>query len=115
VPGIKPREESPSHLRLRGDGQPQRPHPSDETPPAACAITQTIDAATLALAAMLRWLGIDWGEINQRLLFLGRGSIQRQNAMRERDDRDKRAKQEAFSGGGLISGGSIHRVRMVQK
>jgi hypothetical protein len=39
---------------------------------------------------------------------LGRTYTQRQNAMRERDDRDKRAKQEAFSGGGLISGGSIH-------
>ncbi|KAJ5262719.1 hypothetical protein N7524_008024 [Penicillium chrysogenum] len=39
---------------------------------------------------------------------LGRTYTQRQNAMRERDDRDKRAKQEAFSGCGLISGGSIH-------
>ncbi|CAG8110521.1 unnamed protein product [Penicillium nalgiovense] len=39
---------------------------------------------------------------------LGRTYTERQNSMRERDDRDKRAKQEAFSGGGLISGGSIH-------
>lgn len=39
---------------------------------------------------------------------LGRTYTQRQTAMRERDDRDKRAKQEAFSGNGLLSGGSIH-------
>ncbi|CAG8900536.1 unnamed protein product [Penicillium egyptiacum] len=39
---------------------------------------------------------------------LGRTYTQRQNAMRERDDRDKRAKQEAFSGVGFMSGGSIH-------
>ncbi|CAI7600856.1 unnamed protein product [Penicillium glandicola] len=39
---------------------------------------------------------------------LGRTYTQRQTAMRERDDRDKRAKQEAFSGNGFMSGGSIH-------
>ncbi|KAJ5462595.1 hypothetical protein N7475_007539 [Penicillium sp. IBT 31633x] len=35
---------------------------------------------------------------------LGRTYTQRQTAMRERDDRDKRAKQEAFSGTGFMSG-----------
>ncbi|KAI2683409.1 hypothetical protein DTO013E5_6121 [Penicillium roqueforti] len=39
---------------------------------------------------------------------LGRTYTQRQNAMREREDRDKRAKQEAFSGVGFMSGGSTH-------
>ncbi|KAJ9486063.1 hypothetical protein VN97_g7282 [Penicillium thymicola] len=39
---------------------------------------------------------------------LGRAYTQRQTAMRERDDRDKKAKQEAFSGSGFMSGGSIH-------
>ncbi|KUM56229.1 hypothetical protein ACN42_g10990 [Penicillium freii] len=39
---------------------------------------------------------------------LGRTYTQRQAAMRERDDRDKKAKQEAFSGTGFMSGGSIH-------
>jgi hypothetical protein len=39
---------------------------------------------------------------------LGRTYTQRQTAMRERDDHDKRAKQEAFTGGGLMSGVSPH-------
>ncbi|KAJ5365967.1 hypothetical protein N7517_008853 [Penicillium concentricum] len=39
---------------------------------------------------------------------LGRSYTQRQTAMRERDDRDKRAKQEAFTGTGFMSGGSTH-------
>ncbi|KAJ5165626.1 uncharacterized protein N7500_007456 [Penicillium coprophilum] len=37
---------------------------------------------------------------------LGRTYTQRQTAMRERDDRDRRAKQEAFTGTGFMSGGS---------
>jgi hypothetical protein len=37
---------------------------------------------------------------------LGRTYTQRQTAMRERDDRDKRAKQEAFTGSGFMAGGS---------
>ncbi|KAJ5837099.1 hypothetical protein N7447_003125 [Penicillium robsamsonii] len=39
---------------------------------------------------------------------LGRSYTQRQTAMRERDDREKRAKQEAFTGTGFMSGGSTH-------
>ncbi|KAJ5563065.1 hypothetical protein N7461_001826 [Penicillium sp. DV-2018c] len=37
---------------------------------------------------------------------LGRTYTQRQNAMREREDHEKRSKQEAFTGGGLMNGGS---------
>ncbi|KAJ5958052.1 uncharacterized protein N7479_005202 [Penicillium vulpinum] len=39
---------------------------------------------------------------------LGRTYTQRQTAMRERDDRDRRVKQEPFSGGGFMGGGSMH-------
>ncbi|KAJ5775076.1 uncharacterized protein N7511_000087 [Penicillium nucicola] len=39
---------------------------------------------------------------------LGRTYTQRQNAMREREDREKRSMQDPFTGAGLISTGSVH-------
>ncbi|KAK4868594.1 hypothetical protein LT330_006796 [Penicillium expansum] len=83
-------------------------------PPSSYPHTLTLDTDTEGPFADTQALlsGISPEEVETSTFapsgLLGRTYTQRQTAMRERDDRDKKAKQEAFSGTGFMNGGSIH-------
>ncbi|EKV11041.1 hypothetical protein PDIG_52940 [Penicillium digitatum PHI26] len=91
----------------------QKPLREHVPPPSSYPHTLTIDTDTEGPFADTQALlsGLSPQEVETSTFapsgLLGRTYTQRQNAMREREDRDKKAKQEAFSGTGFMSGDSI--------
>ncbi|KAJ5181307.1 hypothetical protein N7472_011267 [Penicillium cf. griseofulvum] len=94
----------PRKKTLRGHGPPPSSYPQ------ALTLDTDLDGPFTDKHALVS--GISPQEVETSTFapsgLLGRTYTQRQTAMRERDDRDKRAKQEAFTGSGFMAGGSTH-------